>query len=148
MKKDHDYSIFLAIIAIWMTVSALAQCETLEYGRLIALGNNTFERSRAETGSLARVIAIRALDDRIGSTFRRIEANRLVTDLDSRLAPPMPRATLALVIDAARHLDLVAGGRAVVCLLQRFVCCRRRLAVGLGIVAELAVDVHGFRKQI
>ena len=29
MKKDHDYSIFLAIIAIWMTVSALAQCESV-----------------------------------------------------------------------------------------------------------------------
>lgn len=28
MKKDHDYSIFLAIIVIWMTVSSLAQCES------------------------------------------------------------------------------------------------------------------------
>ena len=28
MKKDHDYSYYFAIIAIWMMVSALAQCES------------------------------------------------------------------------------------------------------------------------
>ena len=28
MKKDHDYSIFLAIIAIWMMIGGLAQCES------------------------------------------------------------------------------------------------------------------------
>jgi hypothetical protein len=28
MKKDHDYSVFLTIIAIWMMIGALAQCES------------------------------------------------------------------------------------------------------------------------
>lgn len=28
MKKEHDYSIFFAIIAIWMMISSLAQCES------------------------------------------------------------------------------------------------------------------------
>ena len=27
MKKDHDYSAFLAIIAIWVMIGGLAQCE-------------------------------------------------------------------------------------------------------------------------
>ena len=27
-KKDHDYSIYLAAIAIWMMVGGLAQCES------------------------------------------------------------------------------------------------------------------------
>lgn len=28
MKKDHDYNVFLAIIAIWMMIGGLAQCES------------------------------------------------------------------------------------------------------------------------
>lgn len=28
MKKDHDYSVFLAIIAIWMMIGGLARCES------------------------------------------------------------------------------------------------------------------------
>lgn len=28
MNKDHDYSALLALIAIWMMVSALAQCDS------------------------------------------------------------------------------------------------------------------------
>lgn len=28
MKKDHDYSVFLVIIAIWMMIGAFAQCES------------------------------------------------------------------------------------------------------------------------
>lgn len=28
MKKDHDYSISLAIIAIWIVIGGLAQCES------------------------------------------------------------------------------------------------------------------------
>lgn len=28
MKKNHDYSVFLAIIAIWMMIGGLAQCES------------------------------------------------------------------------------------------------------------------------
>ena len=28
MKKDHDYSVFLAIIAMWMMVGGIAQCES------------------------------------------------------------------------------------------------------------------------
>ena len=28
MKKDHDYSAFLAIIAIWVMIGGLAQCES------------------------------------------------------------------------------------------------------------------------
>ena len=28
MKKDHDYSAFLAIIATWMMIGGLAQCES------------------------------------------------------------------------------------------------------------------------
>ena len=28
MKKDHDYGIYLAIIAIWMIIGGLAQCES------------------------------------------------------------------------------------------------------------------------
>ena len=27
MKKDHYYSVFLAIIAIWVMIGGLAQCE-------------------------------------------------------------------------------------------------------------------------
>lgn len=27
-KKDHDYSIYLAAIAIWMMIGGLAQCES------------------------------------------------------------------------------------------------------------------------
>lgn len=27
-NKDHDYSVFIVIIEIWMMVSALAQCES------------------------------------------------------------------------------------------------------------------------
>lgn len=30
MKKDHDYSVFLTIIAIWMMIVAFAQCESAE----------------------------------------------------------------------------------------------------------------------
>jgi hypothetical protein len=29
-KKDHDYSVFLAIIAIWMMIGAFAQCDSAE----------------------------------------------------------------------------------------------------------------------
>lgn len=28
MKKDHDYSIYFAIIAIWLMIGGLAQCES------------------------------------------------------------------------------------------------------------------------
>ena len=28
MKKDNDYSVFLAIIAIWVMIGGLAQCES------------------------------------------------------------------------------------------------------------------------
>ena len=28
MKKDHDYGIYLAIIAIWIMIGGLAQCES------------------------------------------------------------------------------------------------------------------------
>ena len=28
MNKDHDYSVFLAIIAIWIMVGGFAQCES------------------------------------------------------------------------------------------------------------------------
>ena len=28
MKKDHDYSVFFAIIAIWVMIGGLAQCES------------------------------------------------------------------------------------------------------------------------
>jgi hypothetical protein len=28
MKKDHDYSVFLAIIAIWMMIGGISQCES------------------------------------------------------------------------------------------------------------------------
>ena len=28
MKKDYDYSLFLAIIAIWMMIGSLARCES------------------------------------------------------------------------------------------------------------------------
>lgn len=28
MNKDHDYSVFLAIIAMWMMFSGVAQCES------------------------------------------------------------------------------------------------------------------------
>lgn len=28
MKKDHDYSVFLAIIAIWVMIGGIAQCES------------------------------------------------------------------------------------------------------------------------
>jgi hypothetical protein len=28
MKKDHDYSVFLAIIAIYVMIEGLAQCES------------------------------------------------------------------------------------------------------------------------
>ena len=28
MKKDHDYSAFLAIIAIWIIIGGLAQCKS------------------------------------------------------------------------------------------------------------------------
>ena len=28
MKKEHDYSVFLAIIAIWVMIGGLAQCES------------------------------------------------------------------------------------------------------------------------
>lgn len=28
MKKDHDYSIYLAAIAIWIMIGGLAQCES------------------------------------------------------------------------------------------------------------------------
>ena len=31
MKKDHDYSTFLAIIAIWMVIGSLAQCESARH---------------------------------------------------------------------------------------------------------------------
>ena len=30
MKKDHDYSVFLAIIAIYVMIGGLAQCESAE----------------------------------------------------------------------------------------------------------------------
>jgi hypothetical protein len=29
-KKDHDYSVFLAIIAIYVMIGGLAQCESAE----------------------------------------------------------------------------------------------------------------------
>jgi hypothetical protein len=29
-KKDHDYSMSLAIIAIWMVIGSLAQCDSAE----------------------------------------------------------------------------------------------------------------------
>ena len=28
MKKEHDYSVFIAIIAIWIMIGGLAQCES------------------------------------------------------------------------------------------------------------------------
>lgn len=28
MKKDHDYSVFLAIVAIYVMIGGLAQCES------------------------------------------------------------------------------------------------------------------------
>lgn len=28
MKKDHEYSIYLAIIAIWVMIGVFAQCES------------------------------------------------------------------------------------------------------------------------
>ena len=31
MKKDHDYGVFLAIIAIWMMIGGLAQCESARH---------------------------------------------------------------------------------------------------------------------
>ena len=31
MKKDHDYSVFLAIIAIWVMIGELAQCESARH---------------------------------------------------------------------------------------------------------------------
>jgi hypothetical protein len=30
MKKDHDYSVFLTIIGIWMMIGAFAQCDSAE----------------------------------------------------------------------------------------------------------------------
>lgn len=30
-KKDHDYSVFLAIIAIWVMIGGLAQCESARH---------------------------------------------------------------------------------------------------------------------
>jgi hypothetical protein len=30
-KKDHDYSAFLAIIATWVMIGGLAQCESARY---------------------------------------------------------------------------------------------------------------------
>ena len=31
MKKDHDYGVFLAIIAIWTMIGGLAQCESARH---------------------------------------------------------------------------------------------------------------------
>ena len=31
MKKDHDYGVFLAIIAIWVMIGGLAQCESARH---------------------------------------------------------------------------------------------------------------------
>ena len=31
MKKDNDHSTFLAIIAIWMVIGSLAQCESARH---------------------------------------------------------------------------------------------------------------------
>lgn len=31
MKKDHDYSVFLAIIAIWVMIGGIAQCESARH---------------------------------------------------------------------------------------------------------------------
>lgn len=31
MKKDHDYSMSLAIVAIWMMIGSLAQCESARH---------------------------------------------------------------------------------------------------------------------
>ena len=31
MKKDHDYSILLALIALWICVGGLAQCDSARY---------------------------------------------------------------------------------------------------------------------
>lgn len=31
MKKDHDYNVFLAIIAIWVMIGSLAQCESARH---------------------------------------------------------------------------------------------------------------------
>ena len=28
MKKDHDYSVFLAIIAVWVMIGGISQCES------------------------------------------------------------------------------------------------------------------------
>jgi hypothetical protein len=30
-KKDHDYSMSLAIIAIWMVIGSLAQCDSAKH---------------------------------------------------------------------------------------------------------------------
>ena len=30
-NKDHDYSMYLAIIAIWVMIGGLAQCERAKY---------------------------------------------------------------------------------------------------------------------
>ena len=31
MKKDHDYGMYLAIIAIWVMIGGLAQCESARH---------------------------------------------------------------------------------------------------------------------
>lgn len=31
MKKDNDYSVFFAIIAIWVMIGSLAQCESARH---------------------------------------------------------------------------------------------------------------------
>lgn len=31
MKKNHDYSVFLAIIATWVMIGGLAQCESARH---------------------------------------------------------------------------------------------------------------------
>jgi hypothetical protein len=31
MKKDNDYSFYLSIIAIWMVIGSLAQCESARH---------------------------------------------------------------------------------------------------------------------
>ena len=30
-KKDHDYSMYFAIIALWMMIGSLAQCESARH---------------------------------------------------------------------------------------------------------------------
>ena len=44
MNKDNDYSVFLAIIAIWIIIGGLAQCESA----------SNLDRIRQELGNIRR----------------------------------------------------------------------------------------------